>query len=601
MGDEKHSSQPMDTFTPEFRGYCLRFGILDEHLPLAWQTFSAVSRRTIACLSCFAEQGMAPGLQSYLDELREIPELYPEPHPFCPQVPGDLDASLKLEVRRSLKPLAGVMRLATYRVLEEELLDFPLYPPLGNEATKAAAGLAFLGSITQKTPALDAYAARLSLTPLARIVLMGIVETILQPWPWQCLSESFKQKFFSPVGLCGLLRPLVTISAFEELCEGARRCGRPGLADHPFIKALQEHVHMTQVGPFSAKQEFTHDSSLTSGRFCPNPFENAQVNSDGKVYACCPTMLPVPIGTLRLMDLPTVWNSARAQAVRESILDGSFRYCDGRRCQLIKNGALPKRDSLGNPEHQRIVDEHVTTFPDGPSIVNMAYDRTCNLVCPSCRAEKIVFKGEEQSTAELIHDAVLTDGLRGVRRLFITGSGDPFVSRIYLNFLRTFDAASRPDVRINLSTNGVLLTPAMWESICNSAVDWIDVSIDAATAETYALNRGGDFDQLLENLHFMGELYRQGKILSFNLHFVVQLNNFREMPQFIALGRQVGASRVSFKELQDWGNYPAGEFRRRAITAPEHPQHVELVTLLQDPAFRDPLVDMMDMVDLMPL
>ena len=58
-------------------------------------------------------------------------------------------------------------------------------------------------------------------------------------------------------------------------------------------------------------------------------------------------------------------------------------------------------------------------------------------------------------------------------------------------------------------TNGILFDSRMWESIggAQDAVCGVTVSIDAATAPTYARNRGASFDRLLGNLDFMAGLH----------------------------------------------------------------------------------------------
>ena len=390
-------------------------------------------------------------------------------------------------------------------------------------------------------------------------------------------------------------------SARLSVREGIEICAEgESLEAHPLGLAMRAEVHAALSRDADRLGRHEHPATCVSGRFCPSPFEYAQVNPDGKVYGCCPAMLPSPLGDLRFMDLHEAWNSPVAQAVRASVLDGSFRHCDGARCGYIKDGVLPRVDTL-EEEHRAFVRDKKTQLEGGPKIINMSYDRTCNLACPSCRPGSVALKGRSFRAAERIHKNLLRHGLAHARNLIVTGSGDPFASRLFLDFLRGFKPEENPGLRIHLSTNAVLLTPSMWKSIAHEAVDIIDVSIDAASPETYALNRGGNFARLLENLAFLGNLLRNGEIRTFNLHFVVQENNFHEMVDFVALGRRVGASRICFKELQDWGTYGPGEFARRAIHRLEHPRHEEFLSVLRDPGLNGVDVLLFDMGDLVTL
>ena len=336
-----------------------------------------------------------------------------------------------------------------------------------------------------------------------------------------------------------------------------------------------------------------------AGLFCAQPFQYAQIDPLGQLYLCCPQLLPTSVGRLDEQDLMSAWNSPAAVAVRESILDGTFAYCCESTCGLLQQRALPRVEEVTHPEHRRIIAERITRLDHGPRIMNLSYDRSCNLACPSCRGDFIVLRGKARQRASVIHERVLGRHLRDAERLIITGSGDPFGSRLYLSFLRTFDPAAIPGLRITLSTNGLLLNEETWRSICHNAVDSVDVSVDAATPATYAANRGGDFAQLLANLRFLGGLRAAGELARFELHFVVQANNFREMRAFAELGRELGCDVVCFKQLVNWGTYSAADYARRAVQAPDHPEHGELRELLRDPLLRDPRVYLHDLSHLL--
>ena len=63
----------------------------------------------------------------------------------------------------------------------------------------------------------------------------------------------------------------------------------------------------------------------------------------GSVNICCPDWLPTPI---RGIDgLPGAWAGRTVQKVRQSIVDGSFKYCSHLDCSWIANRSLMRRDS----------------------------------------------------------------------------------------------------------------------------------------------------------------------------------------------------------------------------------------------------------------
>ena len=233
-----------------------------------------------------------------------------------------------------------------------------------------------------------------------------------------------------------------------------------------------------------------------------------------------------------------------------------------------------------------------------PAFINMAHDRSCNLSCPSCRTQKIMYgKGAAYETRKKTHDQFvrefLTEGTDQDFTLSVTGSGDPFGSRIFREFLHEFDASGFPNLKINLQTNGVLFTEKEWGKLAgiHDNVNAVIISFDAATAATYAITRrGGHWEQLQKNMEFISELRRQGRINLLRLDFVVQKANYREMPGFIEIGKRFGVDQVYFSKAVNWGKWSAEEYRDQCIWEPDHPEHEAFADLIAQPLFDDPLV-----------
>jgi hypothetical protein len=71
---------------------------------------------------------------------------------------------------------------------------------------------------------------------------------------------------------------------------------------------------------------------------------------------------------------------------------------------------------------------------------------------------------------------------------------------------------------------------------------------------------------------------------------VVQQNNFDEMIRFIEMGKRFHVDTVYSHHLVNWGTFSDQEFADRAIHLPNHPRHRELLEVLRDPVFEDPIV-----------
>lgn len=332
-----------------------------------------------------------------------------------------------------------------------------------------------------------------------------------------------------------------------------------------------------------------------SGKFCPVPFENFEVLWTGDVYLCCSAWVPAPVGNLKSRSVMQIWNSGAASRIRKSVLDGSYSFCSREFCTLLQGGGLPDRDSVTDPDHRDIIRRQLTVLPYGPRKITLDNDRTCNLWCPSCRTSRFVLRGKEFEEAYLLQKKLLGEGLKDARVLHVSGSGDPFASRLHSELLKNIDSRIYPDLKIIIMTNGLLFTPENWNKFQNAhpSVKIVIVSIDAATSPTYrTVRRGGDFGVLLKNLAFISGLRRDEKIDRLEFHFVVQQANYLEMKQFVELGRNFGADLVSFARLCNWGAFSPQEYRSRAVHLPDHPEHRRFLETIRDPAFRDPLANL---------
>jgi hypothetical protein len=286
-------------------------------------------------------------------------------------------------------------------------------------------------------------------------------------------------------------------------------------------------------------------------------------------------------------------NGPIAQQIRASILDNSFRYCGA--CPFLETttGFVQRADDQLAPAHRALLENGVTVV-GRIGTLNLAYDRTCNLSCPTCRTGLHVARGDEYERLAALQARLLDrDLLSRLSCLYVTGSGDPFASRLFRDLLRAIDPARYPRLSIRLHTNALLWTPQAWTELgpARVLVGQVEVSIDAATPQTYAINRrGGDWETLLGNLGFIAHLRREGAFCDLQISFVVQTNNWRQMPAFVELGRRHAVDRVFFSKLRNWGTFTEGEYRARAVHLPEHQENEQFRASLNHPALAQPNV-----------
>jgi pyruvate-formate lyase-activating enzyme len=343
-----------------------------------------------------------------------------------------------------------------------------------------------------------------------------------------------------------------------------------------------------------------------SDKFCHMPFTQLATGYKGDVFACCcPAWVPFAIGNV--LTAPTadaVWNSEAAVEIRRSVLDGDFRYCSRTLCSYIAAQKLPRKDDITDPTLRGYIDQRKMVLEDVPKMVELNHDSTCNLACPSCRTEIIAANADEQDTYAKAAERVILPLLRRVTgHSYISGGGEAFASRHYRSILAALNRRDYPGLNLHLITNGLLVTPQRWSEYPHlpELLDILSVSIDAARAETYErLRRPGKWPVLMKNLEVMAEMRRSRKIRRFQINFVVQQDNYREILEFVALGQRLAVDNIWFQRLTNYGAFDEQTFKRADVTSPHHPEHAALLDILRDPLLQQPGIDLEMLMPLLP-
>jgi len=334
-------------------------------------------------------------------------------------------------------------------------------------------------------------------------------------------------------------------------------------------------------------------------KFCAKPFEFLEIGYPQErgvlCHACCPNQLPKEVGNLKNDTLLETWNSQSIQDIRRSIHEGTFEYCVKEQCPIIQAGELPDKYTVSDKYLKKIIREQQVILDRSPKIINLSYDQTCNLSCPSCRVDYISHNGQgAQDLFNKIGDEIVEVSGKHTERLLFCSSGDPFASQHFKNLLKNLNFSKNPNLKIQIVTNGLLFNERVWSELSNihGRIEGFCVSIDAASSATYEIvRRGGDWERLLRNLEFIKKLRKSGEIPYVKYDFVVQDHNFKEMPQFVDLGKRFEADFVFFQRIINWGTFSNEEFLERAVYLSEHPLYDEFVEVCKDKRMRDSIVD----------
>jgi MoaA/NifB/PqqE/SkfB family radical SAM enzyme len=329
--------------------------------------------------------------------------------------------------------------------------------------------------------------------------------------------------------------------------------------------------------PVLGRLSYEEYDSLESCNFdkdtniCNLPFGDVEIQSTGNVYMCCPGWNPASIGNLLEEDMHSIWNGEKARVVRDSITDGSYRYCNAKTCpSMIAGGGdrIVPKSSFIDPKLQ---------FPK-----NMAFsvDNTCNLVCPSCRTYKIIELEEEAHKRAL---TILRTAFRSVFSdphdqsitLTFDGVGEIFFSPVYREIFETEEVFKTPEkwpgFRTVLCTNGTMMTEKIQKkySILFERSIGVRLSIDAGNKESYEKVRcGGDWDLLWKNINFLYEnTLKNDNTKSWAWNVILQEDNVESIVDLINLAYTFpdNLPDIYIVNMLNWGTYSQEEFDKKAV------------------------------------
>lgn len=324
------------------------------------------------------------------------------------------------------------------------------------------------------------------------------------------------------------------------------------------------------------------------GRFCKEPFSILHIGYQGKTFLCCPAYQKFNVGNIfTAKDIDSIWNSIPAKVLRKSVCDGSFSYCNDF-CGLKVSGNLPWIDE-GDEQWQKIISNPMKNLDFLPRRVQLAYDCSCNLRCIFCRHQYYHASESEYRSFEKVKDTLIKPLLKNVEMLEIAG-GEVFASKHLQTYFEELTMEEYPKLQYYLITNGTLFNKETWNRYpsLQEKIHTVNVSIDAAKKETYeAIRRGGNWEALISNLHFISQLRKNNKIKVLKISFVVQRSSYKEMAEFIHLGIKFDVDLIVFSRIENTFIHSEEDFIDMDVCDARNEEHNQFLEVFKHPLFRD--------------
>lgn len=192
-----------------------------------------------------------------------------------------------------------------------------------------------------------------------------------------------------------------------------------------------------------------------------------------------------------------------------------------------------------------------------PRMVTLETTSRCNLRCVMCPHAIDAVQRPKHLEVHTIEG--LARYLAQAKAIQLHGIGEPLASPAFWRSL-----AHLPDgCDSSINTNMTVLDDKRLERLVRSNIRFINVSLDAATAQTYRRIRGFDLDTVLENTRrFVAARKAHGKrtpLLFMNM--TMMRSNIEEVPAFVELSADLGADKVCLWHLNRWPDAEMARYR----------------------------------------
>ncbi len=311
-------------------------------------------------------------------------------------------------------------------------------------------------------------------------------------------------------------------------------------------------------------------------KVCQWGLENIWINhSSGEVRMCGWTGSEGVIGNLLDNTIEELWHGERAERFRNSMLDGSYRYCNKKECPNCANGIVEKL----------YVEYEV---PEYPKLCSLSYEEQCNYVCRFCRKEKYIPCKEDQVRIKKIEKEILKF-LDKLDTVSTNGVGEIFCSNSTIELLKKINTSR--NINVVIESNGSLFNEANWEKISNLGKYNLDVyiTVHSFKEDTYQFLSGTKLpvSNIINNLRFISSLRKQNIVNYFEIATVVCERNFREMPEYIEYCLQeFQPDKIRLRFFKPYGVRPLAIEWFYDIRNTKHPYHEEYVKVMQNPIFK---------------
>jgi radical SAM protein with 4Fe4S-binding SPASM domain len=185
-----------------------------------------------------------------------------------------------------------------------------------------------------------------------------------------------------------------------------------------------------------------------------------------------------------------------------------------------------------------------------PLILHVETTSRCNLRCPSCAHAEKGGVGEDMTLDQY---KKFIDQFPYVAKVILYGIGETLMHRDVFEMVRYSKAKG---IYCGFFTNGTLLTERNREAILENGQDYLNISIDGPTKESFERQRAGaNYEKVMANVKAMTALVRERKHpIDLAVWNCLTSENVHELPDLVRLTADLGISKLMVQDIMFWNS-----------------------------------------------
>ncbi|MFQ5645523.1 MAG: radical SAM/SPASM domain-containing protein [bacterium] len=195
-----------------------------------------------------------------------------------------------------------------------------------------------------------------------------------------------------------------------------------------------------------------------------------------------------------------------------------------------------------------------------PLYMEISPSGTCNHRCTYCALDFMEYQ-RRFLDAGLLKERLSEMGGLGLKSVMFAGEGEPF---LHNRMAEIINHTRQSGIDVGITSNGVLLKEDLFDQIRDS-VEWIKISINGATRETYArVHRAkpADFDLVIKNLSYAaGKKRETNGRCTLGMQLLLLPENRHEALPLARLAREIGMDYLVVKPYSQHPQSKTDQYR----------------------------------------